>query len=84
MDFLQELYDDCHNLKQTVIKLATESEDNDSSLGEKNGGLVHVETPTSPRTTTPCENILLTEIHNLWEAVGKLCVKLKLNILKCI
>lgn len=48
MDFLQELYDDCHNLKQTVIELATESEDNDSSLGENNGGLVHVETPTDP------------------------------------
>lgn len=34
MDFLQELYDDCDKLRQTVIQLATESEDNDSSLGE--------------------------------------------------
>lgn len=40
MDYLQELYDDCHRLKQTVIELATESEDNDSSLGKINGGLL--------------------------------------------
>lgn len=37
--FLQELYDDCTKLRQTVIQLATESEDNDSSLGKRNGGL---------------------------------------------
>lgn len=36
VDFLQELYDDCDKLRQTVIELATESEDNDSSLGKIN------------------------------------------------
>ncbi|CAF91206.1 unnamed protein product, partial [Tetraodon nigroviridis] len=33
-ELLKELYDNCHKLKQTVIELATESEDNDSSLGD--------------------------------------------------
>lgn len=53
MDFLQELYDNCQKLKQTVIQLATESEDNDSSLGEMSGGLAHVKS-SSPRTRTFC------------------------------
>lgn len=60
MDFLQELYDNCQKLKQTVIQLATESEDNDSSLGEMNGGLAHVKS-SSPRTRTSRKNILLAE-----------------------
>ncbi|XP_056890575.1 ADP-ribosylation factor-binding protein GGA3a isoform X2 [Takifugu flavidus] len=33
-ELLKELYDDCDKLRQTVIHLATESEDNDSSLGD--------------------------------------------------
>ncbi|TNM86204.1 hypothetical protein fugu_008475 [Takifugu bimaculatus] len=33
-ELLKELYDDCDKLRQTVIQLATESEDNDSSLGD--------------------------------------------------
>lgn len=31
----QELYGDCDKLRQTVVQLATETEDNDSSLGKK-------------------------------------------------
>uniref|UniRef100_A0A674NI46 Golgi associated, gamma adaptin ear containing, ARF binding protein 3a n=1 Tax=Takifugu rubripes TaxID=31033 RepID=A0A674NI46_TAKRU len=33
-ELLKELHDDCDKLRQTVIQLATESEDNDSSLGD--------------------------------------------------
>lgn len=32
--FLQELYRECDKLRQTVCQFATESEDNDSSLGK--------------------------------------------------
>lgn len=32
--FLQELYRECDKLRQTVCLFATESEDNDSSLGK--------------------------------------------------
>uniref|UniRef100_A0A8C6MEC5 Golgi associated, gamma adaptin ear containing, ARF binding protein 3 n=1 Tax=Nothobranchius furzeri TaxID=105023 RepID=A0A8C6MEC5_NOTFU len=32
--FLNELYNDCDKMRQTVFKLATETEDDDSSLGE--------------------------------------------------
>ena len=39
---LKELYGDCDKLRQTVFKLATETEDNDSSLGEN---------PNSPSTS---------------------------------
>lgn len=49
MGFLQELYEDCDKLRRTVIELATESEDNDSSLGKINRGL-HVHITTSPQT----------------------------------
>ena len=37
--FFQELYGDCDKLRQTVFQLATETEDNDSSLGEKSWNL---------------------------------------------
>ncbi len=37
--FSQELYNDCDKLRQTVFQLATETEDNDSSLGEKSSNL---------------------------------------------
>lgn len=45
---VQELYERCDKLRRTAFKLATEAEDNDSSLGkqhdaplysQKNGGL---------------------------------------------
>lgn len=32
--YFQELYNDCDKLRQTVFKLATETEDDDSSLGK--------------------------------------------------
>ncbi|XP_047435313.1 ADP-ribosylation factor-binding protein GGA3a isoform X2 [Mugil cephalus] len=33
-ELIRELYGDCDSLRQTVFKLATETEDNDSSLGD--------------------------------------------------
>ncbi|XP_038125569.1 ADP-ribosylation factor-binding protein GGA3a [Cyprinodon tularosa] len=33
-ELIKELYSDCDKLRQTVFKLATETEDNDSNLGE--------------------------------------------------
>lgn len=60
VDFLQELYDDCDKLRHTVIELATESEDNDSSLGKINRHL-RVYKTTSPQTRMPCKNILHAE-----------------------
>ncbi|XP_041641799.1 ADP-ribosylation factor-binding protein GGA3a isoform X2 [Cheilinus undulatus] len=33
-ELIRELYDDCDKLRQTVFQLATETEDNDSSLGD--------------------------------------------------
>lgn len=37
--FLQELYGDCDKFRQRVFQLATETEDNDSSLGKKSCNL---------------------------------------------
>lgn len=71
MGFLQELYDDCDKLRQTVIRLATESEDNDSSLGEL---YMHVYKKKNPN-----------KIHSdKFIAVGKVCVKCKCDILESI
>lgn len=68
MDFLQELYDDCDKLRQTVIQLATESEDNDSSLGEL---YMHIYKKKNPTRST-----------HKFIAVGKVCAKCKCDILE--